>query len=111
MAGTTGLEPAASAVTGQRSNQLNYVPTRDSARAELKCVAVVALLRRREAAQEPSIKSGRNSQRLTELYQKSSAGERRHEGAKKATSDQEYQSYLEELRSPTWVYTSERQRS
>ncbi len=26
MAGTTGLEPAASAVTGQRSNQLNYVP-------------------------------------------------------------------------------------
>jgi hypothetical protein len=28
MAGTTGLEPAASAVTGQRSNQLNYVPLR-----------------------------------------------------------------------------------
>ena len=28
MAGTTGLEPAASAVTGQRSNQLNYVPNR-----------------------------------------------------------------------------------
>jgi hypothetical protein len=28
MAGTTGLEPATSAVTGQRSNQLNYVPTR-----------------------------------------------------------------------------------
>ena len=28
MAGSTGLEPAASAVTGQRSNQLNYVPTR-----------------------------------------------------------------------------------
>src|ERR1700722_19730804 len=28
MAVTTGLEPAASAVTGQRSNQLNYVPTR-----------------------------------------------------------------------------------
>ena len=26
LAGTTGLEPAASAVTGQRSNQLNYVP-------------------------------------------------------------------------------------
>ena len=31
MAGTTGLEPAASAVTGQRSNQLNYVPTRQIA--------------------------------------------------------------------------------
>src|SRR5712692_8775837 len=28
MAGTTGLEPATSAVTGQRSNQLNYVPAR-----------------------------------------------------------------------------------
>ena len=27
LAGTTGLEPAASAVTWQRSNQLNYVPT------------------------------------------------------------------------------------
>ena len=27
MAGTTGLEPATSAVTGQHSNQLNYVPT------------------------------------------------------------------------------------
>ena len=27
MAGTTGLEPATSAVTRQRSNQLNYVPT------------------------------------------------------------------------------------
>ena len=26
MAGSTGLEPAASAVTGRRSNQLNYDP-------------------------------------------------------------------------------------
>jgi hypothetical protein len=26
LAGSTGLEPAASAVTGQRSNQLNYDP-------------------------------------------------------------------------------------
>ncbi len=34
MAGSTGLEPAASAVTGQRSNQLNYDPA----------CAVVALL-------------------------------------------------------------------
>jgi hypothetical protein len=28
MAGTTGLEPATSDVTGRRSNQLNYVPER-----------------------------------------------------------------------------------
>jgi hypothetical protein len=27
MAGTTGLEPATSAVTGQRSDQLSYVPS------------------------------------------------------------------------------------
>jgi hypothetical protein len=36
MAGTTGLEPAASAVTGQRSNQLNYVPTRINRLAEIQ---------------------------------------------------------------------------
>ena len=30
MAGTTGLEPATSAVTGQRSNQLSYVPLQNS---------------------------------------------------------------------------------
>jgi hypothetical protein len=29
MAGTTRLELATSAVTGQRSNQLNYVPNRE----------------------------------------------------------------------------------
>jgi hypothetical protein len=28
LAGTTGLEPATSDVTGRRSNQLNYVPAR-----------------------------------------------------------------------------------
>ena len=38
MAGTTGLEPAASAVTGQRSNQLNYVPAEGKQRHEL-CAA------------------------------------------------------------------------
>jgi hypothetical protein len=30
LAGTTGLEPATSCVTGMRSNQLNYVPKRNS---------------------------------------------------------------------------------
>src|SRR4028118_1509749 len=30
MAGATGLEPAASGVTGRRSNQLNYAPARGS---------------------------------------------------------------------------------
>jgi hypothetical protein len=29
MAGSTGLEPATSGVTGQRSNQLNYDPATD----------------------------------------------------------------------------------
>ena len=38
MAGTTGLEPAASAVTGQRSNQLNYVP-----KPLQKCLVVARL--------------------------------------------------------------------
>ena len=38
MAGTTGLEPAASAVTGQRSNQLNYVPTRQINESEATSV-------------------------------------------------------------------------
>ena len=28
MAGSTGLEPATSCVTGRRSNQLNYDPTK-----------------------------------------------------------------------------------
>ncbi len=39
MAGATGLEPAASAVTGQRSNQLSYAPQpkeRDVASIQLK---------------------------------------------------------------------------
>ena len=35
MAGSTGLEPAASAVTGQRSNQLNYDPNATHAISEL----------------------------------------------------------------------------
>ena len=33
MAGSTGLEPAASGVTGRRSNQLNYDPTKRADRS------------------------------------------------------------------------------
>ena len=36
LAGTTGLEPATSDVTGRRSNQLNYVPA-------CQCAALEAL--------------------------------------------------------------------
>ena len=36
MAGTTGLEPATSDVTGRRSNQLSYVPARASLSALLE---------------------------------------------------------------------------
>ena len=40
VAGVTGLEPAASGVTGQRSNQLSYTPTLGSEH----CVARKALI-------------------------------------------------------------------
>ena len=35
MAGTTGLEPATSDVTGRRSNQLNYVPAMSGGRPRI----------------------------------------------------------------------------
>jgi hypothetical protein len=35
LAGWTGLEPAASAVTGQRSNQLNYHPPKGNCRLQI----------------------------------------------------------------------------
>ena len=35
MAGTTGLEPATSDVTGRRSNQLNYVPDKPTDNLQL----------------------------------------------------------------------------
>ena len=39
LAGMTGLEPATSAVTGQCSNQLNYIPKSNNAKAKCKwCV-------------------------------------------------------------------------
>ena len=42
LAGTTGLEPAASCVTGMRSNQLNYVPKLPFARGALTVGRVFA---------------------------------------------------------------------
>ena len=51
MAGTTGLEPAASAVTGQRSNQLNYVPTRQiNQMRSRQCLCGVARIAYRQPA-------------------------------------------------------------
>ena len=46
LAGTTGLEPAASAVTGQRSNQLNYVPTRHTVRVKPACLLSILAVNR-----------------------------------------------------------------
>jgi hypothetical protein len=37
MAGSTGLEPAASGLTGQRSNQLNYDPAKSRVLFHPKC--------------------------------------------------------------------------
>ena len=50
MAGTTGLEPATSAVTGQRSNQLSYVPR--------IAVGAIGLI------QDPVYQTGRVSERF-----------------------------------------------
>jgi hypothetical protein len=41
MAGATGLEPAASCVTGRRSNQLNYAPAWDNSFTLLLCSIIV----------------------------------------------------------------------
>ena len=43
LAGTTGLEPAASCVTGMRSNQLNYVPNHMYARGTLTVGSVLQM--------------------------------------------------------------------
>ena len=43
MAGWTGLEPAASAVTGLRSNQLNYHPLRGIADCRLLISELIGL--------------------------------------------------------------------
>jgi hypothetical protein len=48
MAGTTGLEPATSDVTGRRSNQLNYVPVL----RRTCCMVAQGFVRRRGFAAE-----------------------------------------------------------
>ena len=45
LAGSTGLEPAASAVTGQRSNQLNYDPPKDKFEVQSTKFEVTSFLR------------------------------------------------------------------
>jgi hypothetical protein len=71
MAGTTGLEPAASAVTGQRSNQLNYVPS--SLRgfvgnpAVLTCYLASASLHPTIAGQRRAAGKRKSTQRLSLL--------------------------------------------
>ena len=42
MAGATGLEPAASCVTGGRSNQLNYAPALKINPLRLPCIPLTA---------------------------------------------------------------------
>lgn len=53
MAGWTGLEPAASAVTGRRYNQLNYHPANNQ--AKLRPVLMDALAGARAIEEELSI--------------------------------------------------------
>jgi hypothetical protein len=42
VAGVTGLEPAASGVTGRRSNQLSYTPYRAVVHGRRRCSACTA---------------------------------------------------------------------
>ena len=53
MAGWTGLEPAASAVTGRRYNQLNYHPANNQ--AKLRLVLEEALAGARAIEENPSL--------------------------------------------------------
>ena len=55
MAGTTGLEPATSDVTGRRSNQLNYVP--DPAYLFILTCALSKLNRKRDTPVPGSLSS------------------------------------------------------
>jgi hypothetical protein len=53
MAGSTGLEPAASAVTGQRSSQLNYDPKFERFSATRFRASPIACLHRRRPPSLP----------------------------------------------------------
>jgi hypothetical protein len=69
LAGTTGLEPATSAVTGQRSNQLSYVPNvahvhRDPAHALQQMVGDGRQLLRGDAERRPGDAHRRHRQPL-----------------------------------------------
>jgi hypothetical protein len=61
VAGSTGLEPATSGVTGQRSNQLNYDPAR---RATFPTVAI-HLARPAEAPEERRLVGGTGIEPVT----------------------------------------------
>ena len=65
MAGTTGLEPATSAVTGQRSNQLSYVP---------KCISLLGYVVHRTEPYNASVVAPTRSS-LSELHVRQDVGD------------------------------------
>ena len=66
MAGVTGLEPAASGVTGRRSNRLSYTPLRALRRPEaiLCCMYGVRFAESRQALWRPDGRSVVGGDRL-----------------------------------------------
>ena len=60
MAGVTGLEPAASGVTGRRSNRLSYTPLRAGARPEaiLSCMYGLGFVKSRQGPTDSAKQCG-----------------------------------------------------
>ena len=58
LAGSTGLEPAASAVTGQRSNQLNYHPPEGNCTLQIADVATDRVVTTRSRINNPHRDAG-----------------------------------------------------